>query len=95
MPTYKLHYFNIRGRAEVARLIMAHANVEYEDYRFEFNDFATIKASKKHLGYLERLSWFSKEKRMLFPRLPVGPSTGAGGGRQDVGSIACHQPVSG
>jgi len=45
MPTYKLHYFNIRGRAEVARLIMAHANVEYEDYRFEFNDFATIKAN--------------------------------------------------
>ena len=72
MPTYKLHYFNIRGRAEVARLIMAHANVEYEDYRFEFNDFATIKASKKHLGYLERLSWFSKEKECSSPDYPLG-----------------------
>lgn len=34
MPTYKLHYFNLRGRAELARLILAYANVEYEDFRF-------------------------------------------------------------
>nr|QST14961.1 GSTsigma1b protein [Diaphanosoma celebensis] len=35
MPAYKLYYFNLRGRAELARLILAYAGVEYEDIRFE------------------------------------------------------------
>jgi hypothetical protein len=30
---FKLHYFNLRGRAEVIRLIFALKNVKYEDYR--------------------------------------------------------------
>ena len=74
MPTYKLHYFNIRARGEVARLIMAHANVEYEDYRFEFGEFAAIKASKKHFVSLVRLSWFSEERNVFFlaPDYPFG-----------------------
>jgi len=33
MSTYKLVYFNARGRAEVARLIFAQAGVDYEDVR--------------------------------------------------------------
>jgi len=32
-PTYKLSYFNGRGRAEIARIILAEAGVEYEDDR--------------------------------------------------------------
>ena len=32
----RLIYFNLRGRAELARLIFAEANVEYEDERVEW-----------------------------------------------------------
>lgn len=35
MPTYKLTYFNGRGRAEISRLIFAQAGVEYEDVRLK------------------------------------------------------------
>ncbi|XP_076810209.1 glutathione S-transferase 1-like [Clavelina lepadiformis] len=34
MPTYKLYYFNIRGYAEMCRLLFAEAGVEYEDIRY-------------------------------------------------------------
>jgi glutathione S-transferase len=33
MPNYKLHYFPLRYRGEVARLLFAAADVKYEDYR--------------------------------------------------------------
>ena len=46
MPHYKLHYFNLRGRAELARLIFAQAGVEFEDVRFERSEWPTLKASK-------------------------------------------------
>ena len=32
----KLIYFNLRGRAELARLIFAEANAEYKDERVEW-----------------------------------------------------------
>ena len=35
MPTYKLYYFNGRGRAELARFIFVQAGVQYEDVRIE------------------------------------------------------------
>jgi len=35
MPSYKLTYFNLRARAEVARLLFAAAGVEYEDKRVQ------------------------------------------------------------
>jgi prostaglandin-H2 D-isomerase / glutathione transferase len=46
MSTYKLTYFNLRGRGEVARLIFAAAGVEYEDKRLEFSEWPEVKASK-------------------------------------------------
>ena len=44
MPTYKLTYFNGKGRAEVARLLFIKNGVEFEDKRIklftdEFDEF--------------------------------------------------------
>lgn len=45
MPEYKLYYFNGRGRAEIARLLLAVSGTKYEDIRFrmdeEWNKFKT------------------------------------------------------
>ena len=38
-PTYKLIYFNLRGRAELHRYIFAVAGQEYEDFRFERSEW--------------------------------------------------------
>ncbi len=46
MPAYKLHYFNLRGRAELARLILNQAGVEFEDIRFERAEWPALKASE-------------------------------------------------
>lgn len=43
MSTYKLHYFNGRGRAEVSRLIFAAAGQKFEDVRFEREQWPTLK----------------------------------------------------
>ena len=39
MSTYKLVYFNLKGRAELTRLIFAQAGVEYTDERVAFQDW--------------------------------------------------------
>ena len=39
MPTYKLHYFDGRGRAEVSRLILTAAAQKYEDIRYSEDDW--------------------------------------------------------
>ena len=44
MSTYKLYYFNARGRAEVPRLIFAAAGQTYEDIRYEREEWAAHKA---------------------------------------------------
>ena len=36
MSTYKLSYFNDRGRAEVARLLFVKSGTEFEDNRIEY-----------------------------------------------------------
>lgn len=41
----KLHYFDIFGRAESIRLLLAHAKVEYEDNRVNGEQVAALKAS--------------------------------------------------
>lgn len=45
MPNYKLYYFGVRGRGELARLILNCAGVPFEDYRFSSNEWPTIKPS--------------------------------------------------
>jgi len=46
MPSYKLYYFNVKGRAEPSRLLFAYAGVEYEDVRVESKDWPSLKKSK-------------------------------------------------
>lgn len=41
----KLTYFNLRGRAEPARLIMAQAGVDYQDNRITSEEWAALKPS--------------------------------------------------
>ena len=48
MSSYKLTYFNARGKAEIIRLIFAQAGVEYEDIRIGGNEWREqLKQSKK------------------------------------------------
>lgn len=47
-PKYKLTYFNLRGRGELIRLILAQAGVEYEDIRIEKDKWPAMKDSKKN-----------------------------------------------
>ena len=43
MPKYILHYFNGRGRAEIARILFAVADVSYEDHRIQQADWPKLK----------------------------------------------------
>ncbi len=44
MPKFKLTYFDINGgRAEPIRLALLLGNIDYEDCRFPFSDFATVR----------------------------------------------------
>jgi glutathione S-transferase len=51
MSTYKLYYFNGRGRAEVSRLIFAAAGQKFEDVRYEHSQWAAHK-SEMPLGQM-------------------------------------------
>ena len=51
MSTYKLTYFNGRGRAEVSRLIFAAAGQKYEDVRVEEGQWPSLK-SQMPLGQI-------------------------------------------
>ena len=46
MTGIKLTYFNLKGRAELARLILAQAEVDYEDCRIEREAWAELKTSE-------------------------------------------------
>ncbi|CAH1796833.1 unnamed protein product, partial [Owenia fusiformis] len=51
---YKLTYFNLRGRAELTRMIFASKGIEYEDIRVEFKDWPEVKPTTPR-GYLPLL----------------------------------------
>ena len=46
MAQYKLTYFNKPGRGEPIRLLLAHAQVDYEDERVEMDQWPKLKPSK-------------------------------------------------
>ncbi|XP_071494446.1 S-crystallin SL11-like [Diadema antillarum] len=47
MPSYRLVYFDARGRVEIARLLFALKGVEFDDVRYEFTAFAESEDKKK------------------------------------------------
>ena len=51
----KLTYFNLRGRAEPARLILAYAGVDFDDCRVTSEEWQKLKPSK----FLRNLNLFS------------------------------------
>jgi hypothetical protein len=47
-PSYKLIYFNARGKAELIRFIFAYAGVDYEDERISQDKWPELKRSEYH-----------------------------------------------
>jgi len=47
MPNYKLYYYNMRGRAEPTRLLFKVAEVDFEDKRLAFEEWAEMKSAGK------------------------------------------------
>ena len=54
MSSYKLYYFDGRGRAELSRFVFAQAGVEYEDVRVQWDseEWGRLKT-----GELPQLHW--------------------------------------
>lgn len=46
MPSYKLIYFGIPGRAEIARFLFHYGGIKFEDFRFGFDQWPAIKKGK-------------------------------------------------
>jgi len=44
MPTLKYTYFNVKGRGETVRLLLAAGGMKYEDKRVEFGEWPALKA---------------------------------------------------
>ena len=54
MSGYKLYYMNLKGRAEVIRLVFAAAEVEYEDIRISMPEF-----KQKHKAGMLQLTQYT------------------------------------
>ncbi len=59
MVHYKLTYFNLRGKAEIARLILHHAEIPFEDFRLERVEWPQIKSRKFSLIKGGGAYWFN------------------------------------
>lgn len=46
MSAYKISYFNLMGRAELARIMLSAVDKEFEDDRFEKEEWPERKPSK-------------------------------------------------
>lgn len=55
--SYKLIYFNIRGRAETIRYILALGEAPYEDFRVQNEEWPKLKPSKELIN-IHNLQYF-------------------------------------
>ena len=70
MVNIKLHYFNLRGRAEAARWIMEYAGVAYEDIRMEREEWPEKKSSRFLNQFLTLLIHPTTFAEMLTGKVP-------------------------
>lgn len=103
MPQYKLHYFGIRGRGEILRLMFNAAGVPFEDHRIEMKDWPTLKSSvypncsirstANLTVNLTRTYTWTKHSSAVH-RVPVRAVAGARGGRQVHPAVVRHRAAS-
>lgn len=72
MVHYKLYYFNLRGRGEIIRFVFAGAGQEYEDFRFEREDWSNYKSLSPsgQCPFLEVTD--GDDKVLLFQSVSIG-----------------------
>jgi hypothetical protein len=68
MPAYKLHYFNITGLGEPIRFLFHYGGIEYEDIRYNAEDWPEAKKSK----LLIPLSNHDYMLNLFFTEMPFG-----------------------
>merc|ERR1711957_469965 len=66
--TMKLTYFGLYGRAEAARMALAHAKVEFTDVRLTFPEWGPIKAAK---GPSYQLPMFEHDGTEMAQSVPI------------------------
>lgn len=52
MPVYKLTYFPVKALAEPLRMLISYGGEDFEDYRFNREDWPSIKPSMNEIRYL-------------------------------------------
>jgi hypothetical protein len=67
MPTYKFQYFDGRGRGEIIRYVFHAADKDFEDIRYDFPTWATIKECKYLILYPTDQSSYAFDKFRDFP----------------------------
>ena len=74
MASYKLIYFDFRGRAEAIRMLFALANQEFEDHRVVYSEWPAQKASTpfQKLPILEVTDAETQQKTTLSQSMAIG-----------------------
>ena len=63
-PKIKLVYFDAEGRAELTRMILAQAGVEYEDVRIKREDWPAMKPSMLQFIAGELSKWIVHDTQL-------------------------------
>lgn len=51
MPSYTLYYFDVDARAELIRLLLAYAGIEYKEINYSFEDWPNVKGINYIIAY--------------------------------------------